>query len=95
MTETLAVLEDKWKTIDPLHPFKYQFYEEQRKSMNKGFVDIISILGIIAFLAVTIACLGLLGMTTYMAERRKKKVGIRKVLGAGDWAHRSHSPIIR
>ena len=86
MTETLATLEAKWKTIDPLHPFKYQFYDEQLKSMNKGFIDIISILGFIAFLAVTIACLGLLGMTTYMAERRKKEVGIRKVLGAGEWA---------
>ncbi|MEM1136060.1 MAG: FtsX-like permease family protein, partial [Bacteroidota bacterium] len=33
---------------------------------------------------VTIACLGMLGMATYAAERRKKEVGIRKVLGAND-----------
>lgn len=35
-------------------------------------------------MAVTIACLGLLGMSTYSTERRKKEMGIRKVLGARD-----------
>ncbi len=35
-----------------------------------------------AFIAVSIACLGMLGMATYTAERRIKEVGIRKMLGA-------------
>ncbi|MCK5103756.1 MAG: ABC transporter permease, partial [Cyclobacteriaceae bacterium] len=38
-----------------------------------------------AFLSITIACLGLLGIATYTAERRTKEVGIRKVLGAGEF----------
>ena len=36
----------------------------------------------IAFLAVVISCLGLLGMAIYTSERKAKEVGIRKVLGA-------------
>jgi putative ABC transport system permease protein len=82
MTGTIAKLEQKWKKIDPLHPFKYEFYDDQIISTHKGIFDVVSILGFIAFLAILIACLGLLGMATFAAERRKKEVGIRKVLGA-------------
>ena len=42
------------------------------------------ILGLIAFLAVSIACLGMLGMAVYTTERRRKEVGIRKVPGANN-----------
>ncbi|SHG74764.1 FtsX-like permease family protein [Chryseolinea serpens] len=43
-----------------------------------------TILGFIALMAIVIACLGLLGMATYMAERKTREVGIRKILGAKD-----------
>ena len=79
---TLGALEAKWKRIDPVHPFKYEFFDEQLSSTHKGIFDLVYILGFIAFLAVLIACLGLLGMATYTAERKTKEVGIRKVLGA-------------
>jgi putative ABC transport system permease protein len=39
-------------------------------------------LTLIAFLAVFISCLGLLGMATYTAETRQKEIGVRKVLGS-------------
>jgi putative ABC transport system permease protein len=82
LRSTLAKLESKWKAIDPVHPFKYRWFDEQMAATSQGFFDIVSILGFIAFLAVTIACLGMLGMATYTAERRTKEVGIRKTLGA-------------
>jgi putative ABC transport system permease protein len=81
----LAALENKWKRIDPVHPLKYEFFDQQLAEESQGIFDVVSILGFIAFLAVCIACLGMLGMATYAAERRRKEVGIRKVLGAGDW----------
>jgi putative ABC transport system permease protein len=79
---TVANLEKKWKTIDPVHSFKYRFFDDQLASTSQGFFDIVSILGFMAFIAVTIACLGMLGMAIYTTERRTKEVGIRKTLGA-------------
>jgi putative ABC transport system permease protein len=81
----IAAMEAKWKMLDPLHPMKYQVFDEQLAGTHRAIFDVVSILGFISFLAIVIACLGLLGMATYMVERRKKEVGIRKVLGAADW----------
>jgi putative ABC transport system permease protein len=81
----VAALEGTWKTLDPDHPMKYEFYDDQLAGTHRAIFDVVSILGFISMLAIVIACLGLLGMATYMTERRLKEVGIRKVLGAADW----------
>lgn len=82
---TIKALEDKWKSVDPVHPFKYQFYEDELASTHAGIFDLVSVVGFLAFVAITIACLGMLGIATYTAERKKKEIGIRKVLGAGTY----------
>jgi putative ABC transport system permease protein len=82
VTETLAGLEEKWKSVDPVHPFKYKIYEEQLTDTNRALGDIVSVVGYVSVLALTIACLGLLGMTMYSTGRRTKEISIRKVLGA-------------
>jgi putative ABC transport system permease protein len=82
---TVARLAEKWKALDPVHPFKYEFFDQELAATNQGIFDVVSVLGFLAFLAVTISCLGLLGMATYTTQRRRKEVGIRKVLGAADW----------
>ena len=81
---TVARLAETWKAIDPVHPFKYEFFDQELAATNQGIFDVVSILGFLAFLAVTISCLGLLGMATYVTERRRKEVALRKVLGAAD-----------
>ncbi len=80
-----ASIENTWKRIDPNHEIKYQFFDDELAETHHAISDVITILGFISFLAVVIACLGLLGMATYMTERRKKEVGIRKVMGAANW----------
>jgi putative ABC transport system permease protein len=80
--DVVADMESKWKKIDPAHPFKYEFFDQQLQSTHQAIFDVVSILGFIAFLAIVIACLGLLGMAIYTAERKTKEVGIRKILGA-------------
>lgn len=82
LPRTLSALEKRWKQVDAVHPFKYEFFDDQLDAMYRGIFDLVSILGSIAFLAIVIACLGMLGMATLTAERKKKEVGIRKVLGA-------------
>ena len=80
--ETIRQMEAAWKGIDPAHPFKYKFFEEQMNSSYQIFSDIGKIIGFISFLAITISCFGLLGITTFATESRIKEVGIRKVMGA-------------
>ncbi len=82
---TLSQLEAKWKQVDPIHSFQYKFYDDELSATHQAIFDLVAILGFIAFLAVVIACLGLLGMTTYTTERKTKEVGIRKVMGASEW----------
>lgn len=81
----VSALDAKWKAIDPIHPIKYEFYDDELAATHQALFDVVSVLGFISFLAIVIACLGLLGMAMYMTERRRKEVGIRKVLGAADW----------
>ncbi len=82
MKPALARINIAWAAIDPVHPLKFKFFDEQLAASSKGFFDMVSILGFMAFLAVTIACLGMLGMAVHTTERRRKEVGIRKILGA-------------
>jgi putative ABC transport system permease protein len=79
---TLAKLEAAWQKIDPIHPLQFEFYEKQLADNNQAILDLVSIIGFLALMAILIACLGLFGMATYSTERRTKEIGVRKVLGA-------------
>lgn len=82
--KTIADIQERWKQIDPVHEFKYDFYDNELANTNLAIFDVVTIIGYISFLAILIACLGLLGMATYATERKTKEVGIRKVLGADE-----------
>jgi len=78
----LAALEGIWKKIDSVHPFKSEFMEE---SMSRAYSHV-TLMGwlasFFAVLALSLACIGLLGMVTYTVSARVKEIGVRKVLGA-------------
>jgi putative ABC transport system permease protein len=78
-------IEHKWSAIDPSHSLEYSFFDEQMASTYQMLTDVIAIVGFFAFMSITIACLGLLGIATYTVERRIKEVGIRKVMGASEY----------
>ncbi len=82
---TLDKLAVAWHRVDPVHIFQYQFFDDQLVQVNQWMGDLASMIGFMASLAIVIACLGMLGMATYTAERRTREVGIRKVLGAGEF----------
>lgn len=82
MTATLGKIESIWKKYDRVHPLKAQFYEEAIEEAYSEFSMLIKIIGFLAFLAVSIASMGLFGMVVFTTETRLKEIGIRKVMGA-------------
>jgi putative ABC transport system permease protein len=78
----LANIESKWKTMATGLPFSYQFLDEAFDNMYRAEQRVGTVALAFAVLAILIACLGLFGLATYMAEQRTKEIGVRKVLGA-------------
>ncbi|MDL5051545.1 ABC transporter permease [Oscillatoria amoena NRMC-F 0135] len=80
----LATINSVWKKLDPVHPLEAMMMEEEIDDAYRqaGFTDLLVIVGYISLLAVTLACLGMLGMAMYLVQTRTKEVGIRKVMGA-------------
>lgn len=75
-------VENKWKALAPAMPFSYRFLNNSFDEMYRSEQRAGTIAIVFAVLAVFIACLGLFGLVTFMAEQRTKEIGIRKVLGA-------------
>ncbi|MDZ4148222.1 MAG: ABC transporter permease [Flavobacteriaceae bacterium] len=78
----IAQVEEKWKTLAPGMPFRYRFMSDSFDEMYRSEQRAGTVAMVFATLAILIACLGLFGLVTYMAEQRNKEIGIRKVLGA-------------
>ncbi|HLA59591.1 MAG TPA: FtsX-like permease family protein, partial [Puia sp.] len=78
----INALQTTWKSLYPDHPFEYEFLDDHFKEVYKTDAQITQMVGILAFLAILISCLGLFGLASYSAERRIKEIGVRKVLGA-------------
>jgi putative ABC transport system permease protein len=82
MSNTLSKIESKWKTFVSGEPFDYNFLDASFDALYRSEQRMGSIFGIFTGLSLFIACLGLFGLSAYIAERRIKEIGVRKVLGA-------------
>jgi putative ABC transport system permease protein len=80
--QSLKVIEQEWSRLSPGHPFSYKFLDSDFDRLYKSEQRLSAVLGAFSSLAIFIACLGLLGLASFVAEQRTKEVGIRKVLGA-------------
>ncbi|MBO9203341.1 MULTISPECIES: ABC transporter permease [Niastella] len=80
--KALAKIESIFKRYDPATPFKATFADEQFAEKFDNEKRIGKLATFFALLAVFISCLGLFGLTSFMAEQRVKEIGIRNVLGA-------------
>ncbi|HWA35437.1 MAG TPA: ABC transporter permease [Cyclobacteriaceae bacterium] len=80
--DILNGLEKKWNSLDLGSPFDYSFMDEDFEKLYRSEAQTKQIVGVLAALAIFIACLGLLGLAAFTAEQRTKEIGIRKVLGA-------------
>jgi ABC-type antimicrobial peptide transport system permease subunit len=82
MADNLAKAEQIFRQYSPAYPFEYQFIDEEYASKFGEEQKTGSIVTWFAGLTIFISCLGLFALVAYMAETRRKEIGIRKVLGA-------------
>ncbi|HNR07804.1 MAG TPA: ABC transporter permease [Saprospiraceae bacterium] len=80
--DLLAEIKTLWKSYLPSLPFEYYFMDDEYNRRLEGEQKTGELFSFFAMLAIFIACLGLFGLSAYMAEQRAKEIGIRKVLGA-------------
>ena len=82
LSNIIEYLESKWHEMFPQNPFEYFFLDESFDRQYKKELQLESMFTIFSFLALLIACMGLLGLSSFAAVQRTKEIGIRKVLGA-------------
>ncbi|WP_163420660.1 ABC transporter permease [Flagellimonas sp. CMM7] len=80
--QNIAIIERVFKEHFPSIPFRYEFVDEQYGKKFASEERIGRLSGIFTALAILISCLGLFGLTSFVAEQRTKEIGVRKVLGA-------------
>ncbi len=80
--ETIGFIRETMAKFSPLYPFEYRFFDDL---FNMAYIEeqkIGSMFGVFASIAVFIACMGVFGLSAFLAEQKRKEIGIRKVLGA-------------
>ena len=80
--EAIERVQKEFKADFPLLPFRYQFKEDEVAEQYAQEARWKKIVSFAALLTIFISCIGLFGLATLSAERRKQEIGIRKVLGA-------------
>jgi predicted permease len=80
--ETIGFIRKTMEKFSPYYPFEYRFFDDvfnmayiEEQKMGRMF-------GVFASIAVFIACMGVFGLSAFLAEQKRKEIGIRKVLGA-------------
>lgn len=80
--ESLAIIEDVFKSVIPSVPFEYKFADEEYAAKFSQEERVGKLAGFFAALAILISCLGLFGLASFVAEQRTKEIGVRKIVGA-------------
>jgi ABC-type antimicrobial peptide transport system permease subunit len=80
--KAIAEFEQIYKSLNPEYPFSYNFIDKDLDNLYQAEERLGSLFTIFAILAVFISCLGLYGLSAFLAERRTKEIGVRKVMGA-------------
>lgn len=82
VAQVIEKVENLWSTRFPTSPFKYQFLDQAFDKAYKEDQKFGTLFAVFSGLAIFIACLGLFGLSSFLAMQKTKEIGIRKVLGA-------------
>ncbi len=84
--ETISRLQQFYKEFNPGFVFDFQFLDEDYQAQYVAEQRVAALSRYFAGLAIVISCLGLFGLAAFTAERRRKEIGVRKVLGASEFS---------
>ncbi|MFH0842151.1 MAG: ABC transporter permease [Bacteroidota bacterium] len=79
---TIRSIEQTWQTFTTKQPFQYDFFGDTWNNLYSAEAKTGKIFIIFSVLAIFIACLGLIGLITYITNKRTREIGIRKTYGA-------------
>ena len=82
ISHTIKEIEAIVKKLEPEFPAQVHFLEAAIERLYRGEVRFEKLITAFTILAIFISCLGLFGLSTYLAQRRTKEVGIRKIFGS-------------
>ncbi len=82
LQDALAKIAKVFEKYNPSAPFDYKFIDEEYAQKFSDEQRVGNLASFFAALAIFISCLGLFGLASFVAEQRKKEIGVRKVLGA-------------
>jgi putative ABC transport system permease protein len=82
VSQTLDFIERTWKQINTETPYEYNFLDEDFANLYRSEQTFATMFSHFTLLALFIAVLGLLGLSAFTAQQRRKEISIRKVLGA-------------
>lgn len=80
--DAIAKIEEVFQKVIPSVPFDFKFTDQEYALKFANEVNIRKLSSLFSCLAIFISCLGLFGMASFVAEQRKKEIGVRKILGA-------------
>ncbi|MEP4487135.1 MAG: FtsX-like permease family protein [Halioglobus sp.] len=82
LSQTLQEIERVWEEVNPEYPIQQRFLDDVFGEIYVVFQTMNRVLASFALIALSLALIGLFGLAAFMAERRTREIGIRKVLGA-------------
>jgi len=81
-SSTIAAVKTAYSQFNPGMTFEYKYLDEEYRHLYASDIRVGVLARYFAGLAILISCLGLFGLAAFTAQKRKKEIGIRKVIGA-------------
>ena len=82
--EALAALEELYADFNPGFPLSFQFLDQDYQALYAAEQRVSTLAWYFAGIVILISCLGLFGLAAFTTERRRKEIGIRKILGSSE-----------